>query len=74
MARTGSLSFPHMHAMARTGIHVIWRHQSDVTPGQRKHASQMDPANSQPEYDIEALDSVRIEGVECVLQVIFFLF
>jgi len=51
------------------GLHVIWRHESEPSLGYAAQGLQGHRANEPLEHDIEAIDSVRIEGVECVLQV-----
>jgi hypothetical protein len=52
-----------------TGLHVVWRDQANSRGGAREVGAAVDPTNAQPQHDIEALDFVQIEGVECVLQV-----
>jgi hypothetical protein len=52
-----------------TGLHVVWRDQANSRGGARELGAAVDPTNAQPQHDIEALDFVQIEGVECVLQV-----
>ena len=47
---------------------MVWREQAN-NRGACELGAAVDPSNAQPQHDIEELDFVQIEGVECVLQV-----